>query len=241
MISLKKLIFTIISLCVCTAIFISSFIIKESISTNSTNSTQGALPVIIIDAGHGGFDGGAVAADGTVEKDINLNIALFLQEYLSFFGFKTVMVRDCDCSVESDPNATTRARKTSDLHNRMKLMQSTENAVFVSIHQNKFSQAQYSGTQVFYSPQTKDESSQLAQCIQEAVVNTLQASNTRQIKECGSSVYLMYNAAKPAVLVECGFLSNVSEASLLKTEKYQKQIAFCIAIGIQNYSELRST
>ena len=237
---MKRLILTIVCFLTCTAVFISSFIFKANVSTNGNGSSEGTLPVIIIDAGHGGFDGGAVASDGTIEKDINLKITLFLREYLTFFGFKTIMVRDSDCSVEADPSATIRERKTSDLHNRLKLLEDTENAILVSIHQNKFTEERYSGAQVFYSPRSKDESSLLAQCIQETIVNTLQKSNTRQIKECGSSVYLIYNAVKPAVLVECGFLSNLKEAELLKTEKYQKQLAFCIAIGIQNYSELRN-
>ena len=192
-------------------------------------------PIVIIDAGHGGFDGGAVAEDGTVEKDINLSIALYLQEYLSIFDIKTIMIRNTDCSIENEGYNTIRQKKSSDLHNRMKIMEETENAIFVSIHQNKFPVEKYSGTQVFYSPKTKDESVVLAQSIQDCIVNTLQKDNKRQIKECGTSVFLMYNAVKPAVLVECGFLSNYEETQKLKSSEYQKKIAFCIAMGIQNY------
>ena len=106
--------------------------------------------------------------------------------------------------------------------------------------ENKFTTSIPHGAQVFYSPKTRDESSTLAQCIQECVVNTLQPENTRQIKECGTSVYLMYNAVKPAVLVECGFLSNNEEKDKLKSSDYQKKIAFCIAMGIQNYLTARN-
>jgi N-acetylmuramoyl-L-alanine amidase len=122
----------------------------------------------------------------------------------------------------------------------MKVMEEADNAIFVSIHQNKYTDAKYSGTQVFYSPKTKDESQILAQTIQDYIVNTLQNDNTRQIKECGTSVFLMYNAVKPAVLVECGFLSNYEETQRLKSSEYQKKIAFCIAMGIQNYLSVRS-
>lgn len=230
---MKKLLIILIPLLICSLIFIFSFSINSNVST-SKNPTNNQ-PIIIIDAGHGGFDGGAVAEDGTVEKDINLSISKYLQEYLTFFGLKTIMTRETDASIEDDGLQTIRERKSSDLHNRMRIMEEIENALFISIHQNKYSVEKYSGTQVFYSPKTKEESSFLAQSIQDSIVNTLQKENTRQIKECGTSVYLMYNAVKPAVLVECGFLSNYEETKLLNTPEYQKKIAFCIAIGIQNY------
>ncbi len=230
---MKKLLIVLIPLFICSIIFIFSFSIKKDVFA-SKNSTDNQ-PIIIIDAGHGGFDGGAVAEDGTIEKDINLTISKHLQEYLTFFGFKTIMTRENDTSIEDDGLQTIRERKSSDLHNRMKIMKETENALFISIHQNKYSIEKYSGTQVFYSPKTKEESSLLAQSIQDTVINTLQKDNTRQIKECGTSVFLMYNAVKPAVLVECGFLSNYEETRLLNTPEYQKKIAFCIAMGIQNY------
>ena len=235
MIILKKLIYVVLPLIISISIFIYSLTIHKHINAVK-NTEQGTVkPIVIIDAGHGGFDGGAVANDGTIEKDINLSISLYLQEYLSFFNIETIMIRDTDCSVENEGLNTIRERKTSDLHNRMRIMEETENAIFVSIHQNKYQDPKYSGTQVFYSPKTKEESQILAQTIQDYVVNTLQQDNTRQIKECGTSVYLMYNAVKPAVLVECGFLSNYEETNMLKTVEYQKKIAFCIAMGIQNY------
>lgn len=237
MITLKKLVF----LCV---LLLSSFSVSIIISeadlfsenTNSKLNTD-TLPVIIVDAGHGGFDGGASTDDGVAEKGINLNIALYLKEYLNFFGFQVVMTRDTDTSTEDEGLSTIRSRKSSDLHNRMTLMKETENAVFVSIHQNHFSMSKYSGAQVFYSKNFSEESSELAQSIQESIVYFIQPQNKRQIKPCGTSVYLIYNAVKPAVLVECGFLSNPEEAEKLKTENYQKQVAFSIATGILNYYE----
>ena len=240
MIYLKKLIYVVLPLIISVLIFICTLTLRNPISAVKSTKQNANQPIVIIDAGHGGFDGGAVSDDGTVEKDINLSIALYLQEYLAIFNIKTIMIRETDCSVEDNGLNTIRQKKTSDLHNRMKIMEETDNAIFVSIHQNKFPDGKYSGTQVFYSPKTKDESQVLAQTIQDYIVNTLQKDNKRQIKECGTSVFLMYNAVKPAVLVECGFLSNYEETQRLKSSEYQKKIAFCIAMGIQNYLSVRS-
>ena len=240
MIYLKKLIYIVLPLIISVLIFICTLTLRNPISAVKSTKQNANQPIVIIDAGHGGFDGGAVSDDGTVEKDINLSIALYLQEYLAIFNIKTIMIRETDCSVEDNGLNTIRQKKSSDLHNRMKIMQETDNAIFVSIHQNKFPDGKYSGTQVFYSPKTKDESQVLAQTIQDYIVNTLQKDNERQIKECGTSVFLMYNAVKPAVLVECGFLSNYEETQRLKSSEYQKKIAFCIAMGIQNYLSVRS-
>ena len=240
MIYLKKLIYVVLPLIISVLIFICTLTLRNPISAVKSTKQNANQPIVIIDAGHGGFDGGAVSDDGTVEKDINLSIALYLQEYLAIFNIKTIMIRETDCSVEDNGLNTIRQKKSSDLHNRMKIMEETDNAIFVSIHQNKFPDGKYSGTQVFYSPKTKDESQVLAQIIQDYIVNTLQKDNKRQIKECGTSVFLMYNAVKPAVLVECGFLSNYEETQRLKSSEYQKKIAFCIAMGIQNYLSVRS-
>ncbi len=236
---LKKIIFTSISVLISAIIFILTLSPNENY-INTVKKTYLNPPTVIIDAGHGGIDGGAVSVDGSLEKDINLDISKYLQEYLILFGLKTVMVRETDASLEDAGLSTIREKKVSDIHNRMKIMEQTDNSIFVSIHQNKFQIEKYSGTQVFYAPKTASESSVLAQCIQDSVVNALQKENTRRIKECGTSVYLMYNAVKPAVLVECGFLSNEVEAKKLATTEYQKEIAFCIALGIQNYLSVRN-
>lgn len=200
----------------------------------TNGSVQTKESVIIIDAGHGGEDGGAVAADGTVEQLLNLQIAKYLEAQLNVFGIKTVMTRTTEDSIHSADATTTRERKVSDIHNRMEIMESTENAAFVSIHQNKFDSSSQWGTQVFYSPNTTS-SAALADCIQQSVVRTLQPENTRVIKKSNSSIYLLYYAKKTAVLVECGFLSNPSETEKLKDANYQKQMAFSIALGILEY------
>lgn len=241
MINLKKIFLLVICIFVSISVFAASFFPKPALFTSSKKSVvnNSSVPIIIIDAGHGGFDGGTSTDDGTPEKDINLGISLYLNSFLTSFGYKTILTRTKDESLESDGLTTIKSKKTSDIHNRMSIMENTQNAVFVSIHQNHFSQKKYNGTQVFYSPNFSEESSLLAQEIQNSVVSQLQPENKREIKECGTSVYLMFNAVKPAVLVECGFLSNTEEANKLKTENYRKKMAFCIAMGIQSYLSLR--
>lgn len=204
---------------------------------DSVNSVvkSNTKPVVIIDAGHGGFDGGATTNDGYPEKDINLSISLYLRDYLESFGFSTVMTRETDVSLEDEGLTTIKEKKTSDIHNRFDLMKNTDNSIFVSIHQNHYSVEKYSGAQVFYSPKSEETSSVLAECIQSSIVSNLQPDNKRLIKKCDTSVYLIYNAEKTAVLVECGFLSNIKEAQNLLETDYQKKTAFSIALGIKDY------
>ena len=236
---LKKIFLIIIPLLVCSIVLSSSIVYKKQKTVRVDNINTAKPPIIIVDAGHGGFDGGATAKDGTIEKDINLKIARYVSEYLNLLGFDTILTRDKDISLEDESELSIKSRKTSDIHNRMKIMEQTENALFVSIHQNHYSVEKYSGLQVFYSPEFSEESSKIAQSIQETITETLQPDNNREIKKCGNSVYLIYNAVKPAVLVECGFLSNIEETRLLKSDDYQKEIAYCIALGIFNYVNLK--
>lgn len=190
--------------------------------------------VVVIDAGHGGQDGGAVSKDGVEEQGINLQIARLLEEQLHAFGVSTVMTRKDENSIHDADAKTIREQKVSDIHNRMKLLEDTPNSILVSIHQNKFADASLWGTQVFYSPNTTT-SPQLANCIQTKVQELLQPQNKRQIKKSGSSIYLLYRAKKTAVLVECGFLSNPEEVKKLQDTEYQKKMAFAIAMGILQY------
>ncbi len=209
-----------------------AYIFHTAQPTNATAETGNR--VVIIDAGHGGEDGGAVGADGTVEQYLNLQIAKYLEAQLAVFGVQTVMTRTTEDSIHNPDAATVRERKVSDIHNRMEIMETTPNAVFVSIHQNKFQNKTEWGTQVFYSPNTT-ASAALADCIQQSVTETLQPKNMRVIKKTDNSIYLLYYAKKPAVLVECGFLSNPQELEKLKDETYQKQMAFSVALGILKY------
>lgn len=193
---------------------------------------------IVVDAGHGGEDGGAVGVNGLVEKDINLAIALALAENLKANNFQVILVRDGDYSVGDQSLSTVAERKRSDTKNRVRLVEETGECLLVSIHQNQFSQSQYSGAQMFYSP-NNPESAQLAECIRESVVSSLQPDNTRQNKEAGEEIYLLTHCQVPAVLVECGFLSNPEEATLLSQEAYQQDMAAAIYNGIVSFLEQR--
>jgi len=207
---------------------------EKSISSTA-NTLDTKYKTVIIDAGHGGGDGGAVAKDGTLEKDINLSISQKLETALKIMGYNVIMTRTKDELIyDADVSKTTRQKKVSDIHNRTDLVNSTPNAVLISIHQNKFPATQYSGTQVFYSPNC-EESKPLAQSIQFAVRDLLQPYNKREIKKSGTSIYMLYYVKSPAVMVECGFLSNYEECEKLKSKDYQKQMVFCIMCGILNY------
>lgn len=192
------------------------------------------LKTVIIDPGHGGFDGGASADDGTIEKDINLEISLKLRQLLLFSGFDVVMTRTDDIGTEDNPNESISARKKSDLKNRLNLMKSVDNTIYVSIHLNKFTTSAASGTQVFYTPNFS-EAKTLGECIQNKVVSLLQPENHRVVKMGTQSTFLLKNATAPAVIVECGFLSNKRDLENLKNETYQNNLAFCIATGIMEY------
>ena len=191
----------------------------------AASHTENIKKTVILDAGHGGFDGGASAGD-VLEKDINLKIALFLADHLRFLGYDVILTREDD-SATNDEGDRIRSKKISDMKNRLALMKSYPDAFFVSIHLNKYSDSQPKGTQVFYSQKTT-ESKLLAQSIQQTVKELLQSDNHREIKPATRDTYLLYNAPIPAVIVECGFLSNPAELALLKTEEYQKKMAFAV-------------
>lgn len=199
-----------------------------------------ALPVIIIDAGHGGFDPGAVGVSGVVEKDINLSIARKLYDMLTVSGFDAVLTRDSDKALDDAGAKTVRRRKNTDIHNRFELAKAYPNSILLSIHQNKFTHSKYFGAQIFYG--TKNErSAAFAQVMQRRFIEMLQPENTRVCKPCGDSVYLINNAPMPALLVECGFLSNPADAEKLVMGEYQKDVAFTIFAATVEYLGLEAT
>jgi len=219
--------------CVFTALGI--FLVQQAARRAAANPANCPDPVILLDAGHGGEDGGAVGVGGVVEKELNLAIALKLETYLRAMGYQVILTRNADKDLHDATASTVRDRKTTDIHNRFAMMEALRDKdLFVSIHMNKFPGSGAHGTQVFYSKNTP-QSAILAQAIQESVVRLVQPENTRQIKPSGDSIYLLYYAKKTAVLVECGFISNAAEAEKLQDEAYQKQIAFAIACGILEY------
>lgn len=208
--------------------------VKKGILQTSTNIS--VQKTIILDAGHGGFDGGAAAADGTIEKDINLKISQSLCEILRFNGYNVIMTRTEDIGTEDDQSEAIAKRKKSDLSNRLQLMKDNPDAIFVSVHLNKFTTSAANGAQVFYT-KNYDEAYKLALSVQSTIKNLIQPENPRVVKQGTSSTYLLKNATVPAVIVECGFLSNPAELEKLKNEDYQSQMAFAIACGIIDFLE----
>lgn len=191
-------------------------------------------PSILIDPGHGGADGGASGVDGTQEKTVNLAISHTLAALLRVMGYDVTMTRETDISIHSADAASLREQKVSDMHNRLALYEQA--TLVVSIHQNQFSQSQYSGAQLFYAP--KNENSRpLAATIREQVLSLLQPENTRELKKADNALYLMSHATVPVALVECGFLSNAAECAKLADPAYQRQMAFAVASGVLRYLE----
>lgn len=186
---------------------------------------------ILIDPGHGAEDGGAVSDDGVVEKGINLSISTYLREYLELSGFEVIMTREDDNIMGDQTLPTLQERHRSDMYARLDLYNSEDVDYVISIHQNKFTESQYSGAQVFYSP-NDEQSEVLADYMRKSIVGFLQPENTREIKKAGSNIYLLNNCNNPCILVECGFLSNPEETALLNTEEYQRQMAFTIYCGM---------
>ena len=191
-------------------------------------------PHIVIDCGHGGEDGGAVSDDGVLEKDLNLQIGLYLEKFFVYNGFDVTMTRTDDAAIYDENAKTLREKKKSDLHNRTDIVNSSDNNILISIHQNKFSDSKYFGTQVFYS-ENNQLSVYIADNIRLAVKGLLQNTNERKCKIATSDIYLLNKATVPAVLVECGFLSNRSETEKLVDKNYQKQLAYSIFSGFLEF------
>lgn len=182
---------------------------------------------LVIDAGHGGEDGGAVSASGVSESALNLAVAKRLDAILGFCGVPSVMLRDEDVMLSDPGGATIRARKVSDIHNRVKAVSQVENAVLISVHQNSFTDSRYSGAQVFYAPTPGSQG--FAERTQELLRVTLSPGNGRQAKPIPTTVYLMNHINCKAILVECGFLTNPDEDRLLQTPGYQLKLAATLA------------
>lgn len=200
-------------------------------STNEIASTISRT--VIIDAGHGGEDGGASSSDGTKEKELNLSVALNLGKMLESNGYRVVYTRSDDSMLYTNG---AKNKKMQDLRNRLKIAEDNEEAIFISIHMNKFSQEKYSGLQVFYS-KNNNASGVLAEIIQNNTRKFQQTENNREIKTANSSIFLLHNINNPAVLVECGFLSNAAECEKLKDETYRKEIALVIYSSVIEFFE----
>lgn len=189
--------------------------------------------VLIIDPGHGGMDGGAVSAEGTVEAQVNLAIGLRMEELSRLLGVETVMTRREDTDLHDEDAGTVRQKKISDLKNRVTLANSIPNGVLVSLHQNSLPQIpSVHGAQVFYG--NAEGSQALAEFVQTAL-NTVINDRTKEVKAAGSSVYLLEKAEVPSILVECGFLSNREETGLLNTESHQVRLALTVLSAVLSH------
>lgn len=202
-------------------------------SAVSLTKTETA-PAVVLDPGHGGEDGGCSSLDGTLEKDLNLSVSRVLYDILNVSGIKTVLTRDDDSMLYDrfgDLSDYTGKKKTYDLKNRLRLASDSECRLFLSIHMNKFSEEKYSGLQVYYSPNDSD-SITAALRIQKYAKEYNAPENDREIKKAGSEIYILNRAEMPAVLVECGFLSNPSDLEKLRTDAYQKELSLAIGAAV---------
>lgn len=203
--------------------------LRHSVEVSGTLEPFGSHPVVVIDAGHGGLDGGTTGVAGTAEDEVNLAISRRLNALLALCGCDTVMTRTTSDSIATE-GTTIRQQKQSDLRNRVALVNGLPSAILVSIHQNHFSDSRYTGPQVFWS----SGGEALAKNVQSALNTALDPITRRSVKQA-SGVYLMEHIDHPGILVECGFLSNAGEEQKLVSAAYQKQLAAILAAAIVSY------
>ena len=189
-----------------------------------------AKPVVVIDSGHGGFDPGKVGVDGSLEKEINLEIAMKLKKYLELEDIEVFMTRESDVGFYREDDT---GKKMADMRNRCQLINDMDPDLVISIHQNSYQEESIYGGQVFYYKGSA-KGKELAEILQERFSYVLGAENRRLAKANGD-YYLLLNVKKPIVIVECGFLSNRKEAALLQQEDYQDRLAWTIHMGIMEY------
>lgn len=223
-----------------TALVLSVFLMHAAVSVTRGVRSAIALSLtektVLIDAGHGAPDGGAVSQNGTEEKGINLEIAKKLKELVEQAGGRVVMTRTADEGIYDENAQTLREKKRSDLQNRRTLIEESGEDVAVSIHLNLFEESKYYGAQVFYAPED-EEGKRLGETIQKSLVENIPNGNTRVAKSMPSHVYIFKEAKVPSVIVECGFLSNSEEEARLKDPSYQQKLAYCIYLGLIEYFE----
>ena len=205
-------------------------VVQKGMSEKAVGTfTDQADTVLIIDAGHGGADGGAVSLSGAKESEINLQVALKLDQIMGFYGVQTVLTRATETLDYTEKAHTIRAKKVEDQNRRLQLINTTENAVLISIHQNIFPDGRPFGAQVLFA--ATDGSKDFAEYMQKSLIDALNVRNRRAASRVPKSVMLLNHIKCPAILVECGFLSNTQEERLLRTDTYQQKIAGVIAAG----------
>lgn len=190
---------------------------------------------LILDAGHGGEDGGAVSVSGVSESGMNLSIVLKMDQIAGLYGVQTVLIRTSDTSIADSTAQTLREKKRSDLYNRVAIVNQTQGAILISVHQNKHSNASVHGAQVFFH--NDEDSRTWAQETQALIKNMLDGENQRQAALISEQVYLMNHINCQAILVECGFLSNAKEDLLLQSDEYQSKLAAILMSSYLNYQQ----
>ena len=204
---------------------------SDAISAISDHQVVVREHCIVIDAGHGGIDGGATSCTGVLESHINLEIALRLNDMMHLLGYDTVMIRTTDTSIHTGGNSIA-AQKLSDLRERVRIASETEGALLISLHQNTYHDSKFSGAQVFYS--ANPDSKQLAILLQQSLISTVNPGSNRKAKKA-EGIYLMQHTICPAVLVECGFLTNPQEEANLRSAEYQKRLCSVISTCLSNF------
>lgn len=182
---------------------------------------------LVLDAGHGGEDGGAVSLTGAPESQINLAIVLKLRDVLGLYGVDPILLRETDVSLHDGDANTLREKKRSDLKNRVAATEEVEGGTLLSIHQNTYPGSRYHGAHVFYAP--TEGSQALAEHFQNSIKTALQPENERTVKRIPDTVYIMNHVTCPAILIECGFLTNPEEEAMLRDEDYQRKLAAVVA------------
>ena len=204
---------------------------NQAVETVSEMIRVAGLSRIVIAAGYGGEDGGAISCTGKNESGYNLQIALRLNDLLQFLGYDTVMIRTTDTSVYTS-GQTISQKKVSDLKQRVRIVDRTYNALLLSIHQNTFPEEKYSGAQVFYG--NADGSEELAKQLQQALVSALNPGSSRKAKQ-GKGIYLLDKTSATGILIECGFLSNHQEEEKLRSPEYQKKLCCVISTSTARF------
>ena len=199
---------------------------------NKTFSSE--APTVVLDAGHGGEDCGAVGVNGVYEKDLNFSICAFLAAQLRSAGYRVIETRTKDALLYDHDTVTPGHKKVTDLTSRLEIASSYPGALVISIHMNSFPSPSSCGLQVWYSPAFA-EAKELAEGIQTQVKNTLQPENHRKPKGSAGAIYLLDRAENPTVLVECGFLTNPEECAKLTEGEYQKELSFVLFCAIMDY------
>lgn len=203
----------------------SAVFVSRSVTTMAENAPIEGRKCVIVDAGHGGVDGGATSCTGVLESQLNLEISIRVNDLLHLLGVETKMIRTDDISVYTEGDSIA-AKKMSDLKERVRIVNETDNGILISLHMNHYSASQYHGAQVFYA--NTEVSEELAQTMQSALKENLDNNNKRQINKA-DGVYLMQHIQKPGILIECGFISNPEEEANLRDPNYQRQLSIVIA------------